>query len=75
MSTKTVLRAIHRGRLRASRLGEHGAFRIREADVERWIESSVLDIPLPARAMATPERPPAPPAAGRLVLTSEMGRS
>ncbi len=46
MSTKTVLRAIHRGRLRASRLGEHGAFRIREADVERWIESSVLDVPL-----------------------------
>ncbi len=75
MSTKTVLRAIHRGRLRASRLGEHGAFRIREADVERWIESSVLDAPLPARAMATPEPRPAAPTAGRLVLTTEMGRS
>ena len=37
ISSKTVLRAIHRGRLRASRLGEQGAYRMREADVEAWI--------------------------------------
>ena len=43
VSTKTVLRAIHRGRLRASRLGEQGAYRIREADAESWIEACVLE--------------------------------
>jgi len=42
ISTKTVLRAIHRGRLRASRLGEHGAYRMHDADVDAWIEASVL---------------------------------
>jgi excisionase family DNA binding protein len=73
VSTKTVLRAIHRGRLRASRLGEHGAFRIREADVERWIEASVLEVSMPAREIAVPV--PAAPALGRLVLAPDMGRS
>jgi excisionase family DNA binding protein len=75
VSTKTVLRAIHRGRLRASRLGEQGAYRIREADAESWIEACVLEAAAPARAAA----PPAPPSEesppnGRLVLKPDMGR-
>ena len=75
VSTKTVLRAIHGGRLRASRLGEHGAYRIREADAERWIEDCVLEV----AARPRPDWPPAPAAEsganGRLVLTPDMGRS
>lgn len=42
ISTKTVLGAIDAGRLRASRLGEQRAFRVRAEDVERWIGSSVV---------------------------------
>ena len=53
ISTKTVLRAIHRGRLRASRLGEHGAYRMHAADVDAWIEASVLPVQ-PVRRAATP---------------------
>ena len=81
LSTKTVLRAIHAGRLRASRLGERAAFRVQLADVEAWIEASVVPTPPPASALKNP-LPAAPlqtPAtdieAGRLVLTPEMGRS
>jgi excisionase family DNA binding protein len=75
LSTKTVLRAIRAGRLRASRLGASGAYRVWERDVDAWIEQSVV---VPARAPAEP--PPlraieaAPPDRGRLVLTPEMGR-
>jgi excisionase family DNA binding protein len=68
VSTKTVLRAIHRGRLRASRLGEQGAYRMRAADVDAWIESSVVEIP-------PPRAPRVAPAAGRLFLTPDMGRT
>jgi excisionase family DNA binding protein len=71
VSTKTVLRAIHRGRLRASRLGEQGAYRIREADAEQWIESCVLQIPTSAVPPATRAETGS---AGRLVLAPEMGR-
>ena len=35
---KTVLRAIHAGRLRAYRLGEKAAYRIAIEDLEAWIE-------------------------------------
>jgi excisionase family DNA binding protein len=71
VSTKTVLRAIHRGRLRASRLGEQSAYRIREADAEQWIESCVLEIPSPRVASVTSE----PAETGRrLVLAPDMGR-
>ena len=75
ISTKTVLRAIHRGRLRASRLGEHGAYRMHSADVEAWIEASVLPMP-PVRRAATPSpfRVPAEPTSGRLLLSPDMGR-
>ena len=75
ISTKTVLRAIHRGRLRASRLGEHGAYRMRETDVDAWIEASVLAVrPLRAPAARVPVRVPAEPVNGRLVLSPDMGR-
>jgi excisionase family DNA binding protein len=76
ISTKTVLRAIHHGRLRASRLGEHGAYRMREADVEAWIEASVLTIQQ-VRPPAVPAPRPAvgEPSSGRLVLAPDMGRS
>ena len=75
VSTKTVLRAIHRGRLRASRLGEHGAYRIRESDAERWIEDCVLEVVARPKADAPPDRVAEPGANGRLVLTPDMGRS
>lgn len=72
VSTKTVLRAIHRGRLRASRLGEHGAYRMRADDVDAWIESSVIEIPPPRTASALPR---IEPTTGRLFLTPDMGRA
>lgn len=71
VSTKTVMRAIHAGRLRASRLGAGGALRIREEDFEAWIEQSVLEPTPPARV---PALLPRAPSRGRLTLTSEMGR-
>jgi excisionase family DNA binding protein len=72
VSTKTVLRAIHRGRLRASRLGEQGAYRMRADDVDVWIESSVVDIPAPRSAPALARLDPT---TGRLFLTADMGRA
>jgi excisionase family DNA binding protein len=81
LSTKTVLRAIHAGRLRASRLGERTAFRVRLADVESWIELSVVPPPPapehkgPAPAAPLRSRTVTDSEAGRLVLTPEMGRS
>jgi excisionase family DNA binding protein len=37
LSTKTVLRAIRRGDLRASQLGNRRAFRVRVEDLDAWI--------------------------------------
>src|SRR3954452_645470 len=75
VSSKTVLRAIHRGRLRASRLGELGAYRMREADVDDWIERCVLEIPAARRtAPVIVSGPVAPGTVGRLALTDDMGR-
>jgi excisionase family DNA binding protein len=72
LSTKTVLRAIRAGRLRASRLGENAAFRIRPEDVDAWIEASVLE---PVRKEPPPLRVvPRPSDVGRLVITPDMGR-
>jgi excisionase family DNA binding protein len=74
ISSKTVLRAIHRGRLRASRLGEHGAYRMREADVEAWIAERLLPPPPPTRAAPRPELElPREATDGRLELTPDMG--
>jgi excisionase family DNA binding protein len=75
ISTKTVLRAIHRGRLRASRLGEHQAYRMREADIEDWIERCMLEIQPPRRSPEIPTGGRAEPTTvGRLTLTHDMGR-
>lgn len=75
VSSKTVLRAIHRGRLRASRLGELGAYRMREADVEDWIERCVLEVPAARRTPAVIVGGPiAAGTVGRLALTDDMGR-
>lgn len=71
VSTKTVLRAIHRGRLRASRLGEQGAYRMRADDVDEWIEACIVEI---APQRASPAATSGAVTTGRLVLTQEMGR-
>ncbi len=76
VSTKTVLRGIRAGRLRASRLGERGAYRVRAEDVDAWIDDTTVSVAgrtepsirtlhgLPQRSAAT----------GRLVLSDTMGR-
>ena len=76
VSSKTVLRAIHRGSLAASRLGESGAFRIRSGDVEAWIEASRVAPARRAESSSPTVRAPLPAerAVGRLRLTAEMGR-
>ena len=78
ISVKTVLRAIHAGRLRASRLGESGAYRMRDEDIDAWIEESVV---VPQRRAPAPQPPVARslpagdrPSIGRLTLTDDMGR-
>lgn len=71
VSTKTVLRAIRAGRLRAYRLGARGAYRIRPDDVEAWLQScpvrgrrrTPVDVSLP---------PPQPRERGRLTLDGEV---
>jgi excisionase family DNA binding protein len=76
VSTKTVLRAIRCGRLRASRLGDSGAYRVWERDMHARIEASVVEPPRPETEPAPvllAIEPPAP-ARGRLVMTPEMGR-
>jgi excisionase family DNA binding protein len=75
---KTILRAIHAGRLKAYRLGEGAAYRIAVEDLEAWIEKSVVS-PLPERRAQSPAPPHriAPsehPSIGRLTLTDGMGR-
>lgn len=73
VNTKTVLRAIHAGRLRASRLGESGALRVRPEDMEAWIDATVVEPP--ARSEAPPLRVVGRASSvGRLVVTPEMGR-
>jgi excisionase family DNA binding protein len=49
VSAKTVTRAIGRGELRALRLGIRGAFRIRAADLDAWLEARAVS---PARIAA-----------------------
>ncbi len=70
---ETVKRAIRSGRLRASRLGERGAYRIREQWFDEWIDdqapardSSVLNPPGIARR--SPRR------RGRLAVGEGMGK-
>ena len=74
ISTKTVLRAIRSGRLRAYRLGARGAYRMRAADVEAWLDASEV------QAVVVPLRPrepaPGPPVAvdGRLRVPRSRSR-
>jgi excisionase family DNA binding protein len=42
---KTVMRAIGRGELRAVRLGERGAYRIRPADLDSWLDALLVGAP------------------------------
>jgi excisionase family DNA binding protein len=66
LSTKTVLRAIRRGDLRASQLGSCRAFRIRPEDVDAWIAAKTIMPPLSASFRL--------PADGRLAVGKEIGR-
>src|SRR5215210_396005 len=65
--TRTVMRAIHRGELRASRLGPR-AYRIRPEDIEAWIVATTV------LARPEPESARVRPVAGELQVTEEMGR-
>ncbi len=80
VSSKTVLRAIKSGTLRASRLGSRSAYRIRFQDIEAWIVATTV---LPSHTVTPPRiAPPAIPperryrhsANGRLTVTKDMGR-
>jgi excisionase family DNA binding protein len=76
ISTKTVLRAIQAGRLRASRLGQKGAYRVREIDVDMWIEAAIVE-PRPAftaHVATLQQRSARPVLAGRLAVRDDMGR-
>jgi excisionase family DNA binding protein len=77
LSTKTVLRAIRSGRLRACRLGTRGGFRVAAEDLEAWIAASMV---APERHAAQPSTPlslaaPGSSAVGHLVVSREMGRT
>jgi excisionase family DNA binding protein len=77
VSTKTIYRAIARGRLVASQLGRGGAYRVRPQDMERWITGSRVDrrAAEPAKAVTTlRSRPMRRRAGGRLEVTEGMGR-
>jgi excisionase family DNA binding protein len=85
ISSKTVLRAIRAGHLRASQLGSRGAYRMRMQDVDAWIGATTVPPALPRLRPTQPstlnvdqirKAPVARGAtAGRLVLTSDMGRA
>jgi excisionase family DNA binding protein len=75
ISTKTVLRAIRSGRLRAYRLGARGTYRMRMADVEAWLEET--QVPTAAVVPLRPREPmpsPSAPLDGRLRVPRSMRR-
>ena len=83
VSAKTVYRAIRRGALSASRLGEGGAYRVRPDDVEQWIESSPARDRAPQTSAGMQLDLAMPPASsrfardggdGRLTVRAGMGR-
>lgn len=76
VSTKTVLRAIRNGRLRAFRLGARGAYRIRPDDVEAWLRSSRVARPDDPGDRADEAVQPAsqPRERGRLVVDGKVTR-
>lgn len=75
LSTKTVLRAIRSGRLRACRLGTRGGYRVAAEDLEAWIATSMVEPEKRAWSSRTPLpiASPAPSAMGRLVVGPGMG--
>jgi excisionase family DNA binding protein len=65
--TRTVMRAIHRGELRASRVGPR-SYPVRPEDIDAWIvATTVLPAPEPESARVRPLK-------GELRVTEEMGR-
>src|SRR4051812_45380760 len=77
VSTKTILRAIGSGRLRASRLGTRGAYRIRAADLEEWLQAAIVAPPAPRIASPLdlgPSMAPGHVATGRLTVPTDAGR-
>jgi excisionase family DNA binding protein len=76
VSTKTVLRAIRNGRLRAFHLGARGAYRIRPDDVEAWLRSSRVARPddTSDRANQAVQVAPQPRERGRLVVDDKVTR-
>ena len=74
VSTKTVLRAIKSGDLRAARLGKRGAFRISPDDFEAWLSRNEVT---PADVRADPrvgrKLPGRVFARGHLHLPDQMG--
>ncbi len=72
---RTILRAIHAGRLRSYQLGTT-AYRIAVEDLEAWLEQSVFAPtrrpPVSVPGVSLP-RSEARPSVGHLTLTPEMG--
>ena len=70
---ETVKRAIRSGRLRASRLGERGAYRIREEWFDEWIDAqAVANKPPGLRPHDGGHR--SPRRRGRLAVGEGMGK-
>jgi excisionase family DNA binding protein len=74
VSTKTVLRAIRSGALRAARLGTRGAYRVEPADVDAWIAACQTFGARSEAAARSPSPPTTTPprrtaAGGRLFLS------
>jgi len=70
---ETVKRAIRSGRLRASRLGERGAYRIREEWFDEWIDGQSIAM---SRSPEDPRRDVGPRSRprGRLAVEKGMGK-
>ena len=69
ISTRTVMRAIRSGQLRASRLGARGAYRVRPEDLEAWILATTVLPPLSSGY----QLPSDPPHDGRLSVRGDHG--
>ncbi len=70
---ETVKRAIRSGRLRASRLGERGAYRIRQEWFDDWIDTQAVTVDASAND-GRPRVARGPRSRGRLAVQDGMGR-
>jgi excisionase family DNA binding protein len=70
VSRETVMRAIRTGRLRASRLGARGSYRVRAEDLEAWIIATTVLPPVSHEYRL----PSDPPLGGRLIVGRDNGR-